>query len=46
MQENKKYVCSICGHIHDEEIHGKFEDLPKYHNCPECGCDKEEYQPV
>jgi rubredoxin len=39
-----EYVCTVCGHVHNEETDGKFEDLPKYYNCPECGCGKEEFQ--
>lgn len=42
----KEYVCTVCGHIHDENVDGKFDDLPKYHNCPECGTAKEDYQIV
>jgi len=42
-----QYVCDICGHIHDEEEMGKFEDLPKYAICPDCGADaREVYQLV
>jgi rubredoxin len=44
--EDKQYVCMVCGHVHDEKTDGKFEELPKYFNCPECGCAKEEYQLV
>lgn len=44
--EDKQYVCDVCGYIHDEKEHGKFEDLPKFYNCPECGCAKEEFQPI
>lgn len=39
---HKQYECEVCGHIHDEEFMGKFEDLPKYANCPECGSDARE----
>jgi rubredoxin len=39
-----EYVCTVCGHVHNEETDGKFDDLPKYYNCPECGCGKEEFQ--
>jgi rubredoxin len=34
----QQYLCAVCGHIHDEAVDGVFEDLDKYHNCPECGC--------
>ena len=40
----QQYMCAVCGHIHDEAVDGVFEDLGKYHICPECGCGKEEYQ--
>jgi rubredoxin len=41
------YQCEVCGHIHDEEVDGKFEDLPKYANCVECGVDaREAYKPL
>ena len=45
--DSKQYMCEVCGHIHDEEIMGKLEDLPKYANCPECGVDaREAYKEV
>ncbi len=37
------YVCVACSHIHDEELDGKWEDLPDDFECPECGVDKEDY---
>lgn len=46
MSEDKQYVCAVCGHLHDEEKDGKFDELPKFYNCPECGSAKEEYQLV
>lgn len=43
----KQYECEVCGHIHDENVDGKLEDLPKFANCPECGSDaREVYKPV
>jgi rubredoxin len=39
MSDAKQYACEVCGHIHDESIHGLLEDLPKFANCPECGTD-------
>lgn len=44
MTDFKQYACEVCGHIHDEEHDGKFEELPKFYNCPECGSAKEEYK--
>lgn len=46
MEHEMIYVCEVCGHIHDEEVDGKFDELPKYANCPECGVDaREAYLP-
>lgn len=39
----QQYVCQVCGHVHDEAQHGKFEDLSDNFICPECGCFKDEY---
>jgi rubredoxin len=39
----QQYVCQVCGHVHDEAEHGKFEDLSDNFICPECGCFKDEY---
>ena len=36
-------VCVVCGHVHNETIEGKWEDLPTDFLCPECGCGKEDY---
>jgi len=42
-----EYICEVCGHIHDEKVNDKIEDLPKYANCPECGSDaREVYKPL
>jgi rubredoxin len=38
----KVYTCEVCGHVHDESVEGKLEDLPAYANCPECGSDARE----
>jgi len=36
-----KYVCTICGHVYDEETEGvKFEDLPEDWVCPVCAVGK------
>ena len=49
----KKYVCTICGWVYDEEKGDpdngiepgtKFEDLPDDFVCPECGVDKEQFE--
>ncbi|MEG1528667.1 MAG: rubredoxin [Clostridia bacterium] len=37
----KKYVCSICGYVYDEQKEGvKFSDLPSSWVCPLCGAPK------
>ena len=41
-----KYECQVCNHIHDEEVDGKFEDLPMFYLCPSCGCHKDEFVPL
>jgi len=41
---NSEHVCVVCGHVHDEEIEGKWEDLSDDFLCPECGCGKEDYE--
>ena len=38
------HVCIICGHIHDEETEGKWDELSAEFLCPECGCGKDEYE--
>lgn len=40
----KKWICVICGHIHDEAKDGKFEDLPDDWTCPDCGAEKASYE--
>jgi len=39
-----EHVCIVCGHVHDEETEGVWEDLPETHTCPECGVGKEDYE--
>ena len=40
----KKYQCTICGYVYDEEVEGtKFEDLPEDWVCPLCGVGKASY---
>lgn len=36
------YNCEKCGHIHDEEVSGKVEDLPEDAVCPDCGANAHE----
>ena len=37
------HVCIVCKHIHDKEKEGNWEQLPEDFQCPECGCNKDEY---
>ena len=40
-----KYVCTVCGHVYDEEVEGtKFEDLPADWVCPVCGVGKDLFE--
>jgi len=40
----KKYKCTACGYIYDEEKEGKkFADLPGDWVCPVCGSEKEDF---
>jgi len=38
-----EHVCIICGHVHNEELEGKWDDLPEDFPCPECGGFKQDY---
>ena len=49
----KKYVCTVCGYVYDEEKGDpekgiapgtKWEDLPADFECPICGVSKEEFE--
>lgn len=39
-----KYICIVCGHEHNEELEGRWEDLDDSFSCPECGVGKEDYE--
>lgn len=48
----QKYQCLTCGHIYDESLGDedsglvagtRFEDIPEYWCCPECGATKEAF---
>lgn len=39
----RKFVCTVCGYIYDEEIEGSFDELPNDWVCPVCGVSKEEF---
>lgn len=38
-----EHVCVICGHVHNEELEGKWDSLPEDFPCPECGGFKQDY---
>ncbi len=40
----KKYVCSICGYVHNESVSGKWEDLPSDWKCPICKAGKDAFK--
>jgi rubredoxin len=40
------HVCIICGHEHNEELEGKWDDLPEDFPCPECGGFKSDYEEI
>ncbi len=43
----KKYICTICGYIYDEEVEQiKFEELPDDWTCPTCGATKDLFEEV
>jgi rubredoxin len=51
----KNYKCICCGYVYEPEIgdpeHGvspgtTFNDLPGDWNCPTCGADKDNFEPV
>ena len=49
----KKYVCTVCGYIYDEEAGDpdsgiapgtKWEDIPEDWVCPVCGVSKDDFE--
>jgi rubredoxin len=50
-----KYICTVCEYVYDPEIGDPdngvepgtaFEDLPDDWVCPECGVEKEDFEPL
>ena len=50
----KKYICSVCGYIYDPEAGDPdsgikpgtaFKDLPDDWVCPQCGVEKDQFEP-
>ncbi|UCH36225.1 MAG: rubredoxin [Armatimonadota bacterium] len=51
----KKYICTVCQYVYDPAVGDPdngiaagtaFEDLPEDWVCPECGVDKDLFEPV
>ena len=51
----KKYKCSVCGYIYDPaagdpdngvDANTAFEDLPDDWTCPDCGVEKDMFEPL
>jgi len=41
----KKYICTVCGFVYDEEVEGvPFEELPDDYECPVCGAGKDLFE--
>jgi rubredoxin len=38
-----EHVCVVFGHVHNEELEGKWDELPEEFLCPECGVSKDDY---
>jgi rubredoxin len=50
-----KYVCTICGYVYDPAKGDEdsdipagtaFNDLPEDWTCPQCGADKDAFEPM
>lgn len=48
-----KYVCTLCGHVYDEDLGDpdsgiapgtKWADVPADWTCPDCGADKDAFE--
>ncbi len=40
-----KYICSVCGYVHDEAVGGPWDALPGDWKCPLCGAGKDAFRP-
>ena len=54
-KEFKTWVCLICGWVYDEKAGDpdeglapgtRWEDIPDYWVCPDCGCGKDDFEMV
>jgi rubredoxin len=49
----KKWGCAVCGYVYDPEadddngmkIGVEFDDLPDSWTCPDCGTEKDQFEP-
>jgi rubredoxin len=46
MSDTVDHICIVCGHVHNEDLEGKWDELPDDFLCPECGVGKEDYTEV
>ena len=55
MANYKQYVCTVCGHVYDEEAGDPdagigpgtlWDDVPEDWVCPECGAAKSDFEPA
>ena len=42
----KQHICVVCGHVHDEAVEDKWDELPDDFTCPDCGVGKDEYEMI
>ena len=40
----KAKVCEVCGYIYEEDVYGKFENLPDDWACPHCGSEADLFE--
>ncbi len=54
-EDNKKYVCTVCGYVYDPEKGDPdngvkpgtpFSKLPDDWVCPDCGAPKDAFEPI
>lgn len=47
MATGDKYICTVCGYVHDPAVEGvEFNDLPEDYVCPLCGAPKSDFELV
>ena len=39
----EQHICIVCGHEHNEELEGIWNELLESFSCPGCGSTPEEY---